>query len=335
MARARNIKPGFFMNDLLAKVDPLGRILFIGLWTIADREGRLEDRPLRIKAEVLPYDNCDIVNLLDQLEINGFIQRYSIDGSDYIQVINFTKHQNPHHREKESEIPPPPSTEGEPRESLEKAPESTGQVQRKPGASTGQSVGKPEVKKEENPSLAAGKASLGKARDNPQESPEQAVLIPDTGYLIPDSGYPHPDSHASPKQADDDDADNNSNREIIKVFAQTFGYPPNQTQLQMLLSFLDDGLPDELILEALKRSAETGASSPRYTTAILQSWVSKSVYTLDDVKALDNLKRPRRSSGPVAREDFTYTEPQQDLSFFTFLHDDPEDDNDKIEEDSA
>lgn len=50
MARARNIKPAFFMNDELAEIDPLGRLLFIGLWTIADREGRLEDRPARHKS---------------------------------------------------------------------------------------------------------------------------------------------------------------------------------------------------------------------------------------------------------------------------------------------
>jgi hypothetical protein len=59
MARARNIKPGFFANDVLAEIDPLGRLLFAGLWTIADREGRLEDRIKKIKAQILPYDDCD------------------------------------------------------------------------------------------------------------------------------------------------------------------------------------------------------------------------------------------------------------------------------------
>lgn len=105
MARARNIKPGYFFNHELAQVDPLGRILFIGLWCIADREGRLKDRPARIKAETMPYDDCDIDDLLRQLEEYGFILRYEIDGNKYIQVINFTKHQNPHKNERDSEIP--------------------------------------------------------------------------------------------------------------------------------------------------------------------------------------------------------------------------------------
>ena len=57
--RARNLKPGYFKNEGLADLPPLARILFAGLWGMADREGRLEDRPKRIKAEILPYDNCD------------------------------------------------------------------------------------------------------------------------------------------------------------------------------------------------------------------------------------------------------------------------------------
>ena len=101
MARARNIKPGFFVNDDLADCEPLARLLFIGLWTIADAEGRLKDRPRQIKAQILPYDECDTDSLLINLEQSRFIQRYSIQGQPVIQVVNFAKHQNPHKNEKE------------------------------------------------------------------------------------------------------------------------------------------------------------------------------------------------------------------------------------------
>lgn len=106
MARTRNIKPGFFLNDELAEIEPLGRLLFAGLWTIADREGRLEDRAKKIKAEILPYDDCDIDALLDKLHEHGFIQRYQVEGAKYIQICTFSKHQVPHIKEKASEIPP-------------------------------------------------------------------------------------------------------------------------------------------------------------------------------------------------------------------------------------
>lgn len=107
MARLRTVKPGFFTNDLLAEVDPLGRLLFIGLWCIADREGRLEDRPRRIKAEVLPYDDVDVDGLLSALAARGFIVRYAAGGNQYIAICNFAKHQNPHIKENASTIPAP------------------------------------------------------------------------------------------------------------------------------------------------------------------------------------------------------------------------------------
>lgn len=107
MARSRNIKPGFFVNDELAEIEPLGRLLFIGLWTIADREGRLKDRPKKIKAQVLPFDNCDVDKLLKKLHEKGFILRYCANSSRYIQIINFCKHQNPHIKEAASDIPAP------------------------------------------------------------------------------------------------------------------------------------------------------------------------------------------------------------------------------------
>jgi hypothetical protein len=108
VARTRNIKPGFFLNDQLATIEPLGRLLFAGLWTLADREGRLDDRPKRIKAEILPYDDCDVDSLLAALEGAGFIVRYTIAEQNYIQIINFKKHQNPHPREVASIIPARP-----------------------------------------------------------------------------------------------------------------------------------------------------------------------------------------------------------------------------------
>lgn len=107
MSRLRTIKPGFFLDEELAECDPLARLLFAGLWTIADRRGRLEDRPRRIKVETLPYDDCDVDALLDQLQTHGFIVRYEADGRRYIAIPTWEKHQSPHLKETESTIPAP------------------------------------------------------------------------------------------------------------------------------------------------------------------------------------------------------------------------------------
>lgn len=151
MARSRNIKPGFFKNEALGECSPLARLLFAGLWCLADREGRLEDRPKRIRAELLPYDDGNVDELLGELHETGFILRYAAAGGRFIQIVNFSKHQNPHHKEPDSTIPAP----GKPETSLGPVPD------------------KPET-------------SPGPARDEPDASPGPAVLIPDSPNLIPD-----------------------------------------------------------------------------------------------------------------------------------------------------
>jgi hypothetical protein len=104
MARARNIKPGFFKNEDLGTADPYVSLLFAGLWTLADKAGILEDRPLRIKAELFPYrDGFDINGYLTVLLSFSLIHRYEVNGLKLIQIVNFSKHQNPHHTEKPSE----------------------------------------------------------------------------------------------------------------------------------------------------------------------------------------------------------------------------------------
>lgn len=112
MARIRSIKPEFFRHNGLAELPPLHRLLFQGLWTLADREGRLQDRPSRIKIETLPYDTCDVDTMLNDLvsHPDRFIVRYKVCGEKFIQIVNFLLHQRPHHKEPKSFIPPIPSS---------------------------------------------------------------------------------------------------------------------------------------------------------------------------------------------------------------------------------
>jgi hypothetical protein len=107
MARIRTIKPQFFMNEEIASMPHVSRLLFIGLWCLADREGRLDDRPVRIKAQILPYEDHDIDSTLNNLQEKGFIIRYSVKSEKFIQINNFSKHQHCNIKESESTIPTP------------------------------------------------------------------------------------------------------------------------------------------------------------------------------------------------------------------------------------
>lgn len=118
MARSRSIKPGFFKNEVLAVLPPNDKLTFIGLWTLADRAGRLEDRPLRIKAEIFPYFDMDVEGSLYRLAKAGFILRYQIAGNKYICIPTWSKHQSPHIKECASTIPAPCEHQSSPPDSL-------------------------------------------------------------------------------------------------------------------------------------------------------------------------------------------------------------------------
>lgn len=126
MARMRTIKPGFFTNEGLCDLTPLARLLFAGLWCWADREGRLEDRPRRLKAEILPYDDVDAEELLSALAAAGFVARYAAAGKRVIQIVQFAAHQNPHYKEASSTLPPaPPPSDSAPRDGVDPSDEPT------------------------------------------------------------------------------------------------------------------------------------------------------------------------------------------------------------------
>ena len=160
MARARNIKPGFYANEDLAECSIWARFIFPGLWMMADREGRLEYRPMKIKGELLRFDNIDAEPLLAELEHWGFIQIYEVQGRRFIQILKFNEHQHPHFKESESVIPPPISP-GLPPHSMN------------------------------HKSRADGGLNEGEDSDEPGADPPLkggvTRLIPDSGFRIPDS----------------------------------------------------------------------------------------------------------------------------------------------------
>lgn len=106
--RARNIKPGFFNNEELGDCSIPARLLFIGLWCLADCEGKLEDKPRRIQVDVFPYNPGENVEeLLQELHNKELIIRYNRNGINLILIPNFKKHQKPHSNEASRGFPDP------------------------------------------------------------------------------------------------------------------------------------------------------------------------------------------------------------------------------------
>lgn len=112
-ARARLLKPDFFDDEDLALVPFGARLLFQALWCQADREGRLEERPLKLAAFAFPYDNEvqraareSVVEYIDALVQAGCVVRYEVDGQKLLWLPHFKKHQKVHQNEPQSVLPP-------------------------------------------------------------------------------------------------------------------------------------------------------------------------------------------------------------------------------------
>lgn len=106
MSRIRTIKPEQPKDEGLAALSIPTRYLFAFLPCLADRKGRLEDRPRVIKLEIFPWDEVDVDKILADLSPK-FILRYESAGKRYIQIKTFEKHQRPHPKEADSIIPSP------------------------------------------------------------------------------------------------------------------------------------------------------------------------------------------------------------------------------------
>lgn len=245
MARSRNLKPGFFSNEILAECQPLARILFQGLWCIADREGRLEDRPKKIKAEILPYDNCDVDLLLNELadktEPDGspaFIIRYAAEGRGYIQVINFKKHQNPHVKEATSNIPAP------------------------------------------DPHHTSTVLTPDKNRTSPADS-----LLPITDSLNPitTTDSPSPDDRASSFDTNQIEDDLRRSRHVFEAYEQEFGRLLSRNEIETIEAYLKEYSP-ELIVHALKVGIAQGHRTLGYIRGILTNWAGLGIKSVQDAE---------------------------------------------------
>lgn len=110
MARIRTIQPSFAGSPSMGRVSRDARLLFVLLWTIVDDEGRSRNDPGDLAHTLFPRDNdapADLPRWLGELEAEGCIERYAVDGVEYLRVVHWRRHQQIDHPT-ESRLPPSP-----------------------------------------------------------------------------------------------------------------------------------------------------------------------------------------------------------------------------------
>lgn len=114
MPRMRTIHPRAPHDEDVASMTIWARYLWDRLPCYADREGRLEDRPLMLKGEVFPADDVNVNDLLNAFADRGFVIRYTgSTGRRTIQIVSFHDYQRPDRKERISVLPPPDGWAGD------------------------------------------------------------------------------------------------------------------------------------------------------------------------------------------------------------------------------
>ena len=114
MARIRTIKPQFWQDEKIAKLSRDARLTFLGLISaLADDEGRLRVDPRLVRGAIYPYDDAlrtkAVEKHLDQIEAQGLIVRYTVQGESYAFVRNWVRHQRID-KPQPSRLPEPPAS---------------------------------------------------------------------------------------------------------------------------------------------------------------------------------------------------------------------------------
>lgn len=303
MARARNIKPGLFSNELLVELPAFDRLAFIGLWCLADREGRLEDRVKRIKIELFPCDDYDVEAGLARLAAAGFISRYQAAGFSVIEIINFQKHQSPHGSEKDSILP-----------------DINGYLtvyERKKNVVVAGSQRKV---------LVGEQVFNVKKPLEPVNPPFDNALIPDCGILIPESGFtdsPNQDQHHSLNAGEEIPSSGFEGFGDLEELPLEEGEPPVDPKAPVEMTL--DWMPDANLLKTycihfgvstdlFTKEAVAPFTAHHETTGLLQTqskWVSLLVkWVKDDKNRASNVRpfvkreTPSRHTG-FADRDYT------------------------------
>jgi len=90
--RSRIIKPEFFQDEKINNLTYAEQILFIGLWTLADKRGLLEYIPDVIRGFIFPFQpKKDVKKMIKNLEKFGFIEIYAKDCKHFIYIKHFNR----------------------------------------------------------------------------------------------------------------------------------------------------------------------------------------------------------------------------------------------------
>jgi hypothetical protein len=111
MARIRSVKPSFWGDEKVAELSRDARLLFLGLVSMADDDGRFLASHQAIAGYVFPNDEDVTIRKLaawlEEIKCQGMVTIYDKGRIRYGAIPKFRNHQRISHPQP-STLPPPP-----------------------------------------------------------------------------------------------------------------------------------------------------------------------------------------------------------------------------------
>lgn len=93
----RMITPEIWFNEKVASLPDAGRLLFIGIFSNADDDGRLKASAKFLKAHIFPYDDDKVCRLVEELRDKcaqaGLIRLYTNGTQEFLDIPGWHEHQ--------------------------------------------------------------------------------------------------------------------------------------------------------------------------------------------------------------------------------------------------
>lgn len=266
MARKRFVTSEISIDKNIARlteINPMAAALWPWFITNLDDWGRMSADPIEVKLTIFPAfpftsdDIAEFIKLYDECNIAHY---YEVDGKPYLAVDpeKWLKYQTYIRREK-----------------LEKQK-----------AKYPEPLNPPWKAKEV---FSDKLATENTANDNSNNDLATKIVANHnlaTENALSPSPSPSPSIYLNNSTSDTNISNSISNKDIGDAFTKYTGGFLSKYQLEEILTFEDDGMDREAILEAIKRTGEASKPSYQYLKAILNRWMSQGITTLDKV-ALD------------------------------------------------
>lgn len=319
--RNRMVKADFWTDTELMKNLPLaGRMMYKGLWHLAEDSGCLENDPTAFKVQLFPLDaEVTLEKIEEWLDILVSIEKLITYGKNdrYMYIKNFHKHQTLNSPGQPG-LPLPEWVEYVPNKKkrvsggyiihLEKMPVDTESMGNGGGMVTVGNVSGVRTESVQKPSTdrtvtnkKLKEVEVKRSKNNTHT--DQGIDL-DQDQRAREEEPAHEEKNEKPVSGCvDDDFENKPLAVIARNFERIFAQPLPPVAQDELLEFVDGGMDPPVVVEALKRGMQkkldpdSRRTKPyRYAVGVLRNWYSRGVSTMEDVTNDDREFEAERSA---------------------------------------